>query len=1023
MAAQAAIANWQKLLNNSLASRLDFEPFTEYIRILSSGSPLPSPYICEIFLRPDDYNDISVDPRILRYVQILLAEGLIDCAGVLRTLLKYSSLWNYRQDGNMQNGANNDANKAKRVKEGNKRWKNSYSAEEMMLYRLAKTVSTGARPKNVQEAVDLLVVSIQWMDMVAVGMRGGAHEILDVEAHVEEIGMVGMALGTLMVAVVGNAKILKVLENGRYPKGTGIELGKAMAGFVPLLLQSSPQNAQRLDAFRTQTLITILPVNKKEQAANAEINDILDSTMGMNIDNIVIADLPAVNSRAGLYIYLNSLLVSRPLIDDNVIFAYLHNRYQGDVQSTTVDLILASFDVLANATFRNERQQTTTILRSFLINKVPLLISTLAASFFPPLTSEFCVTEALSHVDTNAFPTLSTLFAESSNNDMFSDSVRQDFCFACCLHGLIPESSIETLLGDIPMQSLPAGGRYSKQDLVQQCLSDSERVEGLISELENMDGNAGAVSQAIAEVIKHMCGNKETMTLKSLCSQLARNPSSLDIMLLFNKPTSFLQPICELLDNWRYDEDQGEYQPVYEEFGSILLLVISFTHRYNLSTVDLGIKNPAESFVAKLLVQGHLSRAFDPLSQQDQNHLDGWIRGLFEPEGGGLGDELMSSCPPQEFYLLVPTLFHHIVLALSTDTLSEEGLKGGLEFMVEPFLLPSLIPGITWLSAHLWEARHQATYILQILSALIKNPPSISNNMEASHLLNSILKIVAKNLEQSLRWLQRAEPQRQDIEPISKALESNIGWERRGASKHSELESWTATPGGGMSASIKHTIAILVQWGLQWARNPGMHIMPASYTHRQILSGLKMLGAKRLLNIIIDEVKAQTEAGNGSVALDIATSLVCAPDPTSFDSGRGMDILSGNTPHPLQRRLTLKEALKAEAENMPKVHKTDTFHAETVIRLYRRVEAQSAIQQQLLPHEDGLNALNEVMGDAVMGDAVMGDAGLGPADQTNLNIDDMGAGGEELMMMGGSGHGGDLLDAFGGDDLGDGMGF
>lgn len=50
------------------------------------------------------------------------------------------------------------------------------------------------------------------------------------------------------------------------------------------------------------------------------------------------------------------------------------------------------------------------------------------------------------------------------------------------------------------MQSLPAGGRYSKQDLVEQCLSDSERAEGLISELENMDGNAGAVSQAIAEV-------------------------------------------------------------------------------------------------------------------------------------------------------------------------------------------------------------------------------------------------------------------------------------------------------------------------------------------------------------------------------------------------------------------------------------------------------------------------------------------------------------------------------------------
>lgn len=83
---------------------------------------------------------------------------------------------------------------------------------------------------------------------------------------------------------------------------------------------------------------------------------------------------------------------------------------------------------------------------------------------------------------------------------MFADSVRQDFCFSCCLRGLLAESSIETLLGDIPMQSLPAGGRYMKEDLVQQCLSDPEKTDGLIDELEHMDGNVGAVSQAITEV-------------------------------------------------------------------------------------------------------------------------------------------------------------------------------------------------------------------------------------------------------------------------------------------------------------------------------------------------------------------------------------------------------------------------------------------------------------------------------------------------------------------------------------------
>jgi len=169
----------------------------------------------------------------------------------------------------------------------------------------------------------------------------------------------------------------------------------------------------------------------------------------------------------------------------------------------TVDLILAAFDVLANIIFRKEpgeKEQSKFVLRTFLINKVPLLIANLSVSFFPPLTTEFCIGEALENVDTNAFPTFASLSADSSYDNMFSDSVRQDFCFACCLHGLLEESSIQNLLGDVPMQSLPTGGRYTKENLIQQCLSDSEKPEALIDELENMDGNVGAVSQAITTV-------------------------------------------------------------------------------------------------------------------------------------------------------------------------------------------------------------------------------------------------------------------------------------------------------------------------------------------------------------------------------------------------------------------------------------------------------------------------------------------------------------------------------------------
>jgi mediator of RNA polymerase II transcription subunit 5 len=168
------------------------------------------------------------------------------------------------------------------------------------------------------------------------------------------------------------------------------------------------------------------------------------------------------------------------------------------------------------------------------------------------------------------------------------------------------------------------------------------------------------------------------MSLKQLCSQLVTKPLSLDILLLFNRPDTLLQPLCELLDSWRYDEDQGEYQPVYEEFGAILLLLMAFVYRYNLSPADLKIRS-ADSFVGKLLGKGQFARPLEDLGEQETAHVGGWVHGLFDSDAGGLGDELMSSCPPQDFYLLVPTLFQQIVLAFGSSRLTEDMLKGGLE--------------------------------------------------------------------------------------------------------------------------------------------------------------------------------------------------------------------------------------------------------------------------------------------------------------------------------------------------------
>ena len=269
------------------------------------------------------------------------------------------------------------------------------------------------------------------------------------------------------------------------------------------------------------------------------------------------------------------------------------------------------------------------------------------------------------------------------------------------------------------MQSLPAGGRYVKEDLVQQCLSDPDKTKGMVDELEHMDGNVGAVSQAITEVCAYPlltvtrpnihrllqgCAPIERPCLSRLCSLLARKSSSLDIMLLFDKPITILQPICDLLDNWHYDEDQVEYQPVYEEFGSVLLLVLSFVYRYNLSTVDLGIRS-SSSFVAKLLDLGHLFRAMENLTEQEQTILTVGFEVCLTTKAVVWA---MSLCPPAHHRISISLFLHcsiTLCLRAQRNNLSDEGLKGGLELFVEPFLLPSLIPAITWPSSHLWESQ------------------------------------------------------------------------------------------------------------------------------------------------------------------------------------------------------------------------------------------------------------------------------------------------------------------------------
>ncbi|EWC45897.1 hypothetical protein DRE_04904 [Drechslerella stenobrocha 248] len=76
---------------------------------------------------------------------------------------------------------------------------------------------------------------------------------------------------------------------------------------------------------------------KKADAGTA--NGLL--SMGMGLDGIG-ADGGGAPSRGGLYVFLNSLLFARPLVDDEYLLHHLINRYKELSGQAALDLITAA---------------------------------------------------------------------------------------------------------------------------------------------------------------------------------------------------------------------------------------------------------------------------------------------------------------------------------------------------------------------------------------------------------------------------------------------------------------------------------------------------------------------------------------------------------------------------------------------------------------------------------------------------------------------------------------------------------
>jgi mediator of RNA polymerase II transcription subunit 5 len=891
---------WSTLFRNCFGHRIRATQVDKPIAELWSIQPIPGSQLASILFTS---GAPGIDPLIAEYLEIILRVTTIDTSDILVALLAHSR-YALRKTAPTRAPISN-------------------AFFEYVLSMLVRLVASGQRPKSTREARNV----VRALGECLTACR--AHEMVLLMQNVEvvqspdpQVVASFETLATLAIALLNHPDVKPDID--AWPPILKEKFASSCSDFADFI---SPLSHSQIGP-RLQMLAKTPPLGKPD-FSTAEIASAVD-------------DLPITNSRVGLYAYLNAALCARPLTDDISLFNYLHAKYQNDTQSLVSDLIVASFDVLANALQQNVSPNHLICYRSFIANKLPLLITTLSGSF-APMTSQVYIQMALRRVDVHPFPPLSS-DTDTANNEVLKKS-RQEFVQACVMFQLGNEQAFHSVTGESPAPVAPRVVRYSRQTLAQQCVANIHRVEELSRELEGMGGNAGAISGALVDTIQHLYTAKETMSLRTLCNALSRRMPLMDIILQYAQPSDVLFPLCNLLNEWTHDEDQSEFQPPYEEFASILLLILAVIHRYQLKEAEIGVFS-SDTFIVKFLNNMSSSILVSALDGEQSKQLTKWVQGLYATdehgETNGISDETMSHCPPQSFYMLVPTLFEQSVQACKLSALDINTLKGGLEFLLEPFLLPSLIGGLSWATKHSWEDHGDTEILLQMLRKLIQ-PDSISGDAQAMH--QTILAMVSRPLVTSLQELQRRQPKRKDVIPLIEVLKSHVDSQRSGKCSAVELTEWCAAPEGGLRATVGSVIRGLTRWSAQGSINS----IPCNYKHQTITAALNLLGADEVLRIILDELSAQTRAGSGSAALEVATAIICAPSPSSAALSQANVLMRFDQAAPVSvsQRRTLRQALRARLEEHKELLSTTADRVEALVRLGRRVEAQLAVPAQL----------------------------------------------------------------------------
>lgn len=453
--------------------------------------------------------------------------------------------------------------------------------------------------------------------------------------------------------------------------------------------------------------------------------------------------------------------------------------------------------------------------------------------------------------------------------------------------GLIVDTSNPALVQEYLLPNIVVAAKIENVGNV--AFEDSNILK-LVLILENLDGiYQEAIAREIFQLSNFWIESLNTQNLGRLVQALLFKPNIIDILFLHIPLIYFTSPLSQLLENWKHDEDEVNMQDLCADFGSVLLFIIFLYQRYDLDLTDLGIHPPAmnlgntdsrpsyinsneknkfppQPFVVTAIRQAGIAKSFEESSPEKHELVGDWIFALFEE--GMIPDDLINKTPPKDLYDLVPTILSQAIAACAAQVISFDTLKGGLEFFLQSFLIPTLVPVIRYICNRIW-SEDEIQILLQVLDTLLL---SESNGVDQI-LLSTVLSITGQELLYMINAINCASGSMQNLNDPNQnryIVEPRL---------LSLLEHYyTGIPHTDYLLSQKDSLANLVKKQVgDLAKWSPTESLPPIFHGDLLYTSIREVGATKTLLILLDHLDNAKSEGISSATIDVVTALTTVP--------------------------------------------------------------------------------------------------------------------------------------------------